>query len=340
MESLERFEKGDVHVVEKDTKASAQDPRIRDEKERAQHRWSNTQYRSRSIRKWHPLTDCAIMLSGVAFIYWWFGALFGISTLSRISHEACSRIHLCQTQFDLEADFFDVVTRPKDLSNDSRILREIPQYVLDYAPLVHLYSEEQFWPCDIAEHLKHVTPELNYTPIQGRLQYSNLTNLDRLNDYENGRYVYLTSNDNVEERPDWLGGQKNIPEEYSEEAMRTHMRDFQVRAPSKKSNETAQGGRSEAPAVLLTVNKGKGVVDAFWFYFYSYNLGNKVFNVRFGNHVGDWEHSLIRFQHGKPKLVFFSEHFFGEAYTYDAVEKIGQRVSTTYTQSFSFVINK
>jgi hypothetical protein len=86
------------------------------------------------------------------------------------------------------------------------------------------------------------------------------------------------------------------------------------------------GGRSDAPAVLVVVPKGDGVVDAFWFFFYSYNLGNTVFNVRFGNHVGDWEHTTVRFHNGVPKAIFFSEHAGGEAYTYEAVEKIGKRV--------------
>ena len=48
-------------------------------------------------------------------------------------------------------------------------------------------------------------------------------------------------------------------------------------------------------------------------------------NVRFGNHVGDWEHTLVRFRHGKPDLVFLSEHSGGEAYAYSALEKIGKR---------------
>jgi len=77
----------------------------------------------------------------------------------------------------------------------------------------------------------------------------------------------------------------------------------------------------------VIVDKGKGVVDAFWFYFYSYNLGNKVFNVRFGNHIGDWEHTVIRFYKGEPKAIFFSEHNLGAAYSWEAVEKIGERVS-------------
>ena len=221
----------------------------------------------------------------------------------------------------------DAVTDPEDLSKDPRVVHEIPQYVIDYAPLVHLFSGEQFWPCDIAEHLFHVTPELNYTPVQGRLQYSNLTNLDQLNLFEHGRHVYLTSNDNVEDRPEWLGGEKNIPDEFDYDGGDDD-EDTKIETLAKKRKSNG-GGRSNAPAVLVVVDKGKGIVDAFWFFFYSYNLGNKVFNIRWGNHVGDWEHTLVRFQHGKPKLLFFSEHNFGEAYSYGAVEKIGRRVSNS-----------
>lgn len=274
--------------------------------------------------------DLPIYLVMVTFVL----VYIGLRSTSQKPHpfhsKACSWLGLCDDWLsdgdNYMNDYLDVITQPEDLSNDPRILHEIPQYVLDYAPLVHLYSEEQFWPCDIAEHLFHVTPELNYTPIKGRLQYSNLTNLDDLNEFEKGRHVYLTSNDNVEERPDWLGGQKNIPDEFDEDPDLVNSRRRGSR-PGPSIGSQSHGGRSDAPAVLVTVNKGHGIVDAFWFYFYSYNLGNIVFNIRFGNHVGDWEHSLIRFQHGEPKLVFYSEHYFGEAYNYSAVEKIGKRVS-------------
>ena len=215
-----------------------------------------------------------------------------------------------------------VKTWSEDQAGDPRVVHEIPQYVLDYAPLVHLYSEEQFWPCDIKEHLFHVTPELNYTPIEG-LPQLNLSNIDQLNQFEKGRHVFLTSNDNVEDRPDWLGGQANIPDDFINDAKADHPGSQPARGKMRKQSH---GGHSDAPAVLLTVDKGDGIVDAFWFFFYSYNLGNVVFNIRFGNHIGDWEHTLIRFQHGKPKVVFVSEHFFGSAYSYSAVEKIGKRV--------------
>lgn len=240
--------------------------------------------------------------------------------------------------------------------NESSILNEIPEYVLEYAPLVHLYSGEEFWPCDIAEHLRHVTPELNYTQIQSRTQNLDLTNLDELNEWGRGRFVYLTSDDNVEKRPDWLRGGKNIPDlpkiKTAFEANKNRGQDGRRSKPELSSRSSSvnkdkarfytdkdatqvsldeierrqRAGRSDAPAVLIVVNKGAGKVDAFWFFFYSYNLGNKVFNVRFGNHVGDWEHTLVRFQDGKPKYVFFSEHNFGTAYSYGAVEKIGKRV--------------
>ncbi|OJD10550.1 hypothetical protein AJ78_08470 [Emergomyces pasteurianus Ep9510] len=272
-------------------------------------------------------------------------------------------------------------TRPEDWTNDESRLRIIPDYVLEYAPLVHLFSGEQFWPGDIAEHLYHITPQLNYTPIQAGAEHPTLTDLDRLNMWQNGKYVFLTSNDNVEDRPPWLEAQKNIPKpEDTEDEVEwdSGVHDVQgdvalddmedwydvgdgshhVRAdkfhtdshprpiPAATVQEEDFGddgaaalldkrgtqdqmnnkpGRSKAPAVLIVVDKGNSVVDAFWFYFYSFNLGNLVLNVRFGNHVGDWEHSLVRFHNGKPKAIFFSEHSSGEAYTYDAVEKIGKR---------------
>ncbi|GAB7360506.1 hypothetical protein MBLNU230_g8456t1 [Neophaeotheca triangularis] len=313
-------------------------------------------------------------------------------------------------------------------SEEERSQREIPQYVLDHAPYVHLFSGEDFWPCDIADHINHTSPHVNYTTIEEMQDDRNLTNLGELNDVErgaHGRYLYLQSDDDVEERPDWLGGESNIPdvpkgglnvawpgledlknfdlESAKQNALSEQLdidpKDFptaSARAPlvvsedgtcggnsgftckgskfgkccsiygycgskedhcgpacdplsgkcnnpfdppqpphmdlrkrdhrlrqARNSSDQAPtaGGHSSAPAMLIVVPKEDGIVDAFWFFFYSYNLGNQVFNVRFGNHVGDWEHTVIRFQHGKPRLVFLSEHNFGEAYTWHAMEK-------------------
>ncbi|KAJ5197721.1 Vacuolar protein sorting-associated protein 62 [Penicillium cinerascens] len=253
--------------------------------------------------------------------------------------------------------------------------REIPDYVFDYAPLVHLYSGELFWPGDIAEHLYHTTPMLNYTPVQAQWDHPTLEDLDDLNQWEGGRHVFLTSDDDVQTQPPWLEGEKNIPEsdektkeswpdwdgrvdgeipddteldrakwfdlrhrkgedtdKVSAQAHRLLKQELHKRYGGKKIQDPLQdtrteeaGGRSDAPAILLLMDKGNGVVDAFWFFFYGFNLGNTVVNMRFGNHVGDWEHCLVRFYDGQPKVLFFSAHAAGEAYRYEAVEKIGQR---------------
>ncbi|KAF1937848.1 hypothetical protein EJ02DRAFT_458378 [Clathrospora elynae] len=284
-------------------------------------------------------------------------------------------------------DFWNDARNIPDDMEKTQEEREIPQYVIDHAPLIHLFSGEEYWPGDMAEHLIHTTPHLNYTPLQAANDHPNLTNLGELNRW--GRFVYLQSNDNVEDRPAWLGADYNIPNvpkdgnnddeewehhdekngHYEEDKdgeksswwhvgvgdaqnrggirpestfpglpvpTRTPEGDELVDADKNWQPELRHerrrlmgkkvvGGRSDAPVPLVVVDKGDGVVDAFWFFFYSYNLGNAVFNVRFGNHIGDWEHTVVRFQHGEPKAVFFSEHSFGEAYTWEAVEKSGKR---------------
>ena len=258
---------------------------------------------------------------------------------------------------------------PEDFAGDDRVLKDVPQYVLDAAPLVHLYSKEEFWPSDIAEHLLHINSYDNHTEIN--CTEHTLHNLHELNEGRKGRFVFLHSQDDVEARPSWLGSRYNKPKPYpddeQEEEDETNTEFFEaevtkedeeawfdpygpgkkvanpISAPSfrvqnrhrrSRKNRRDQSfiippnivqpspsGRSPAPAILVLVDKGHGILDAFWFYFYSYNLGTTVFNIRFGNHIGDWEHSLVRFHNGVPKAVFFSAHSGGTAYTFNAVEK-------------------
>ncbi|TKA30367.1 hypothetical protein B0A50_02594 [Salinomyces thailandicus] len=316
---------------------------------------------------------------------------------------------------------------PDSWSDEEKQLREIPQYVLDHAPYVHLFSGEKFWPSDVAEHLVHISPTMNYTrmDLDNDRNLTNLHDLDGIPGARHGRFVYLESDDNVEERPEWLTSKYNIPhspdprldiqaehpwpdadepetpapisseqyavgasdlsssigipfptllvdltpstngrcggnsgftckgskfgqccsihgwcgrgDEYCEAycdpqhgkcndplypPKQPHMdlRKRKRHVPAPEDQPTPLG-KSKAPAILIVVDKGNGTVDAFWFYFYSFNLGQKVFNIRFGNHVGDWEHTMIRFQHGKPHAVFLSEHDFGAAYAWHALEK-------------------
>ncbi|KAI5363512.1 Putative vacuolar protein sorting-associated protein [Septoria linicola] len=359
----------------------------------------------------------------------------------------CGTIHLIKTSAWTSSSIKDALPAPHDdpslwwtsgeedptsWSKDERQKREIPQYVIDHAPYVHLFSGEQFWPCDIGEHLTHTSPFLNYTKVLDLQEDRNLTNLHELNDYHDGqhsRFMYLQSDDNPEERPNWLVGGKNIPrmpealgddadwdaplpdlddlKDYDLESMKQQALEDAYGKESTPTKESAQelptgltpspdgrcggnsgftckgskaggccsiygwcgtsedycgdpcdplagtcydpyhpprgphpdlrrrgaldyngdkhkpqpGGRSSAPAILIVVPKENGIVDAFWFFFYSFNLGQTVLNIRFGNHVGDWEHTCVRFRNGKPIEVFLSEHNFGQAFTWKAMEK-------------------
>ncbi|KAL8377576.1 hypothetical protein RB595_008318 [Gaeumannomyces hyphopodioides] len=197
--------------------------------------------------------------------------------------------------------------RPRAKVVSSKGARQVPEYVLRHAPLVHLHSGESFWPASVEEHAKHMRP-VNHTAPGGNDGDSggsrvllNLTSLDSLDAIHSGA-VYLTSTEDVETRPSWLSSRDGLP--------------------SSADDESA--GRSTAPAVLVLVEKetdGGPVLDAFWFFFYSYNLGQTVLGVRFGNHVGDWEHCMVRFARGEPTAVFLSEHEGGQAYAWRALEK-------------------
>lgn len=172
---------------------------------------------------------------------------------------------------------------------------EVPHYVIDFAPLVHLYTEERYLPYDIADYVKHFHVEYdNGTVIPGTDEDMNLSKLSELPKLPD---LYMTSDTDFDTDPDWITGIKNKP-------------------------SLINGEIKDAPATLIVVDKGNGWVDAFWFYFYSFNLGPFVMGSGpYGNHVGDWEHSLVRFYNGKPIIVWMSAHGGGGAYYYHNLEK-------------------
>ncbi|TVY84059.1 putative vacuolar protein sorting-associated protein TDA6 [Lachnellula suecica] len=179
----------------------------------------------------------------------------------------------------------------------------IPQYVLDYvyarlkitreiAPLTYLDIAEAYFPSDIGAQISNTHPNI---PINIS---STLTvkNLDILNKYgHNGRAIFLTSNTDVSHLPSWLTGV----------------------VPSSSTGAT----ENATSCVIILAPKPGGVLDAFYMYFYAYNQGNTVLGRELGDHIGDWEHNMIRFVDGEPSAVWFSQHGNGEAFTYAAVEK-------------------
>jgi hypothetical protein len=169
-------------------------------------------------------------------------------------------------------------------------LEEVPEYVLEYAPLVHLNTNEPFWPASIEEHLRHTVLKV---PEGGasRPEEDDPCALLALPEYNHER-CFLTAAQDV--RPDpllhpWLVSSDGKP------------------GPDGKS--------AVSPVILILVDKSAitgvpGTLDAFWFcvshplpsafdahnllsiylaspplVFYSFNLGPTVANIHFGNHI-------------------------------------------------------
>ncbi|KAH6893365.1 vacuolar protein sorting-associated protein 62 [Thelonectria olida] len=181
-----------------------------------------------------------------------------------------------------------------------------PDYVASHAPLVWLHSDDPYMPTDLQTHILHTTAMLDGKPIPN-LPPLNLDNLEILNEY--GGRVALTSNDDPTKPdfPEWLLGE--APDE-----------------TGKIHNST--------PCVVILVDRSPTDVDAFYFYFYAFNEGANITQVmepfdrfigggkaasgmHFGNHIGDWEHNMVRFQDGKPIGIYYSQHIDGRGYYWD-----------------------
>lgn len=172
----------------------------------------------------------------------------------------------------------------------------IPSYVIDHAPVVYLYAEERYLPYSIKDFVTNFyAQDGDGNNITGLL---NIQDLEHIGEKSKASFddIYLTSITDFDTDPDWITGVYNVP-------------------------DIETGKIKHAPATLIVVDKGGGWVDAFWFYFYSFNLGPFVMGSGpYGNHVGDWEHSLVRFYNGKPQIVWMSAHGGGTAYKFNAME--------------------
>ncbi|KAF4919203.1 putative vacuolar protein sorting-associated protein TDA6 [Colletotrichum viniferum] len=174
--------------------------------------------------------------------------------------------------------------------------------VLAYPPLLWLHSDDPFKPSDLLTHVRHTTPAVDRKPISD-LPSLDLDNLEILNAYGNKDHVALVSDDDPTTYPKWLYG------EAPDETGRIH---------------------NSTPCVVVLVEKNERELDAFYFYFYSFNEGPNITQVlepldrlvkgpkaasgmHFGDHIGDWEHNMVRFKDGKPTGIYFSQHVDGAA---------------------------
>ena len=147
--------------------------------------------------------------------------------------------------------------------------------------------------------ISNTNPMVNFTVVGVTQSPLTLDNLDILNSFGNdGRDVFLTSILDVTTSPKWLNGV--VPD--------------------------TSGKTNDATSCSIIVNDhGSGLVDVFYMYFYAYNQGNTVLFRELGDHIGDWEHNMIRFKDGVPQQIWYSQHNNGEAFTYKTVEKEGER---------------
>lgn len=164
---------------------------------------------------------------------------------------------------------------------------------------MYLDQNELYLPSDIQAQLNNTYPALNFTALSGPqnvtgtailfdipspLLLSNLEQLNALGDCTQFGTcpIYLTSKDNITANPPWLYGV----------------------LPNPVTLETV-GARSCA---IIVNDHGDGIVDAFYMYFYAFNLGENIYGQVLGDHVGDWEHSMVRFVNETPSAVWLSQH--------------------------------
>jgi hypothetical protein len=155
------------------------------------------------------------------------------------------------------------------------------------APLVYLDQNDFYLPSDIGAQVANTIPKLNYTALDRTSPSPTLENLSSLNyDGACSQFgtcpLYLTSRANVTANPPWLYGV----------------------LPDPVTFETV-GAKSCA---IIVNDHADGIVDAFYMYFYAFNLGEDIFGQVLGDHVGDWEHSMVRFVDGMPVAVWLSQH--------------------------------
>jgi hypothetical protein len=179
----------------------------------------------------------------------------------------------------------------------------VPPFVVEYAPIVYLYSGDPYRPADVAAQLSNTQPEVDFKIVSDQLlTLDNLTSLNALR----GENVYLTSKIKPDLNPEYLHGV--LP--------------------------NGDGKTDDAVSCAIIVNDhGDDTVDAFYFYFYAFDRGA----LDIGDHVGDWEHSMIRFQNGTPEALWYSQHSNGQAFKYSTVHKHDDgagslRVSESHTR--------
>ena len=93
----------------------------------------------------------------------------------------------------------------------------VPQYVVDNSPLLHLYSEERYWPSDVNDFVKRFQLRDHSGEKTIHKRFHDLSDLREYYsvEFENGTRgqvssegTYMTSLDDFDKDPDWLLGEQ------------------------------------------------------------------------------------------------------------------------------------
>jgi hypothetical protein len=139
---------------------------------------------------------------------------------------------------------------------------------ISLAPLVFLDKSDIYNPSDMGTHVANTHATMNFEHVDGAPDALNLNNLKKLNRIDNADEIYLTSTEPLFSLPEYLKGQK----------------------PDPKTLQT----KNATSCVVIVVDKGEGVMDAFYMYFYTFNEGPSALGHTAGNHLGDWYDSSFR----------------------------------------------
>lgn len=151
----------------------------------------------------------------------------------------------------------------------------VPDYVLEFAPYVQLHSNELYYPWDISQFaaLSTLYDEHKRNVTKKR---DELVNIQLLETYWNHTGLFLTSVEDYTEYPEWVYGDISL---------------------------------KQAISTLIIVQREEEVLDAYWFYFYSFQQGLKVLGRgEIGHNLGDWQYTRVRFVNEIPVNLLMSQN--------------------------------
>lgn len=277
----------------------------------------------------------------------------------------------------------------------------IPQFVLDNSPMIYLYSEENYYPGDIASYIPKFQlclPSKNFKLVPSLKVVLEKTDVEIPDEICFGEKLevnglqqdYMVSLEQTEGAWSFLSlkhednqeNKGNNTFQIPSEALFMTRHSFNPKSPFFLGvKPTSMGRAPKTPATLIVryhhksgVTKNKIVketseqadllmdssmenvefIDAYWGLFYPFNEGAYVMGTGpWGNHLGDWEHVIVRFRPNVKKTsekntleeenasfvanqIWLSAHSGGFAYDFSKISKYDSNIFPSSTKPIVF----